>query len=570
MEIFRLSLIILFLAFNGGFGLNHYNTAETVIVSSEELYSMDVDNIDHIIQEQKQRLENTFGPIPNSKPVISFTRSYQTSGTEDYLDSRFGGFEQRGTIYLLPYSLLKQAENLEKVLKHEYTHYFLRFKCPGLSAYLNEGLAVEFSGQQFSDCLPLSLDTLRRMDTHPRKYNAAKALYYKSAGDFIHKLLLAEPPFSLASALTNRGFHELDGLYEKNWKENTQQIRVWINPRLETRFVIQFKGKCALELSNQTGTHKREVERDIFVSFSTGRLIVDNETVDSALLRFADGFNLNQKNYRGNLQFLSVKDEVYVVNTLPVEHYLYSVVSSEMPKQKLEALKAQAVLSRTLAYYLLRNRHNGIYDINSLTSDQSYQGKDWETKVGNEAVQQTEGEVLTFHNEILYPYFSSTCGGHTAYTEEIWDEPAPYAQSRPCMLSNRYLCSNSPHFSVWNRELSFKDLDIIVGMNDSVLDIAETNSTGRVKSFIINGKPVLFDQFKSMAAKKKGWAFLKSPWLELIKNSTDQSYSISGKGLGHGVGLCQFGAAALADHYSYQKILHFYFTNFGMTNMLMQ
>lgn len=123
------------------------------------------------------------------------------------------------------------------------------------------------------------------------------------------------------------------------------------------------------------------------------------------------------RSYRGGMELSTLNGKLALVNELPFEQYLYSVVSAEMGKGwPLEALKAQAVAARTFA--LQAGTKYQIAHVSDSTVDQAYDGVEYEDVV--QAVDATKGEVLTDKDGLITAYFSANAGGMTSRTEEIW------------------------------------------------------------------------------------------------------------------------------------------------------
>src|SRR5262245_50997756 len=136
-----------------------------------------------------------------------------------------------------------------------------------------------------------------------------------------------------------------------------------------------------------------------------------------------------KKPYRGSFTVTSDGKKLMLVNTLPLEQYLYGVVPSEMPDDWLpEALAAQAVAART--YALAGRTANGPFDVYPDTRSQVYRGIDEEVPTTTAAVDATAGEVVTYGGKIANTYFFSTSGGRTAAIADVWkSQPIPYLVS---------------------------------------------------------------------------------------------------------------------------------------------
>jgi stage II sporulation protein D len=138
-----------------------------------------------------------------------------------------------------------------------------------------------------------------------------------------------------------------------------------------------------------------------------------------------------KKPYRGTFTVTSDGSKLTLVNTAPLEQYLYAVVPSEMPKTWLpEALKVQAVAARS--YALAVRKTAGLFDVYGDTRSQVYGGINAEAPATTAAVDATAGNVLTYDGRIALTYFCSTSGGRTAAIDDVWKSPpVPYLVSVP-------------------------------------------------------------------------------------------------------------------------------------------
>lgn len=159
---------------------------------------------------------------------------------------------------------------------------------------------------------------------------------------------------------------------------------------------------------------------------SIGSIILrSNNEKEIGLVRF------NGIRYRGELLFHGTNTGIMVVNSLPIEQYLYGVLPKELsPNLAEEALKAQAVVCRTLATY--RKNSSSYYDVTANTSDQVYGGYDAEQNANQdrvkEAVDNTAGEIIFYDNEIINAVFHSNAGGQTISSQAVWGGERPYLQ----------------------------------------------------------------------------------------------------------------------------------------------
>ncbi|MFC5447230.1 SpoIID/LytB domain-containing protein [Paenibacillus aestuarii] len=134
------------------------------------------------------------------------------------------------------------------------------------------------------------------------------------------------------------------------------------------------------------------------------------------------------RSYRGDMEMSAYHDKLALINELPLEQYLYSVLGSELSSGwPAEALKAQAVAARTFA--LKQGNKYEIAQVSDTTLDQAYYGMQREFANGIQAVDTTKGEVLTYNNALIEPVFGSNAGGMTADPSEVWGNPVAYLRS---------------------------------------------------------------------------------------------------------------------------------------------
>ncbi|MBU6251353.1 MAG: SpoIID/LytB domain-containing protein, partial [Cyanobacteria bacterium REEB417] len=142
------------------------------------------------------------------------------------------------------------------------------------------------------------------------------------------------------------------------------------------------------------------------------------------------GILLQQRRYRGVLQVRPQGSGLQVINHVPLETYLVSVVGSEMPASwPLEALRAQAVAART---YALRSRRPAQpFDLKATVASQVYRGVETETPSTLAAVETTRGLVLTHDDALIDAVFHSSSGGRTESSGDLWPRQLPYLVSVP-------------------------------------------------------------------------------------------------------------------------------------------
>lgn len=305
------------------------------------------------------------------------------------------------------------------------------------------------------------------------------------------------------------------------------------------------------------------------------------------------------REYRGVIEIRTDRSGgLNVINIVDIETYLRGVVPSEMPaRYPLEALKAQAVAARGQALIKAgRHRRQG-FDLCATQHCQVYGGATSEDARTDQAVAETRGEVLTYQGRLADTLYSSTCGGHTADNEDYWPDqrPVPYLRGVPDFdlgddvnlefpLSGdrlkRYLkyaprvnCyqsryAGSDKIRWWNtvgRAEMKKRLAEELGDFGELLDV---RVSGRADSGMVTRLAVIGSR-KLVTAE--GGGSIRS--LLGVRSATFaiESYRerpsdlpvvfvIYGAGWGHQVGMCQVGAAGLADKgWDYQSILKKYY-----------
>ncbi|MHB2026472.1 MAG: SpoIID/LytB domain-containing protein [Elusimicrobiota bacterium] len=281
------------------------------------------------------------------------------------------------------------------------------------------------------------------------------------------------------------------------------------------------------------------------------------------LLRMSDCALVNGRCYRGMLVLRrNSGDTVTAIDILDIEDYLLGVLPNEMdPAWPLEALKAQAVVARTFAYTQLDKYARQGYDLSDDTRSQVFGGLSRVSPAVQKAVNQTAGEVLGYKGKILDVYYHACCGGHTANEADVWGGPQP---PRPLRGVRDPYCRRSPFYK-WRvgvplaKVLSaLEPAALIAGPLES-FRIGKKDWNGYVQSFIgvVNGDrlPISASKFR----RRIGNSFLKSARIYKVKLRSNR-VEFYGHGLGHGVGLCQWGAKAQAqDGRGYERILKFYF-----------
>lgn len=286
--------------------------------------------------------------------------------------------------------------------------------------------------------------------------------------------------------------------------------------------------------------------------------------------------------YAGGLKFIVEGDRITAVNCIGMEDYLMSVISSEMKSSaSIELLKAHAVISRSWLKARLKDHKAGHEHFDVCADDhcQRYQGLTM--AVGDDvcrAIDRTWGQVLEYGGDICDTRYSKCCGGRTELFSTCWEDvDLPYLQSVEdpfCDCENSSILSqvlndydlHTADFHDWTVQYTTDELSELVRTRTGIdfgtivaLEAVERGPSGRIKYLRITG--TLREEVigKELAIRKAlSSSHLKSSAFEIEKSP--DGFVLRGRGWGHGVGLCQIGAAAMAAQgCDYRQILSHYY-----------
>ena len=313
--------------------------------------------------------------------------------------------------------------------------------------------------------------------------------------------------------------------------------------------------------------------------------------------------------FSGTLRLVVEADKIVAINELPVERYLTSVISSEMSATaSLEFLKAHAVISRSwlLAQMTKRQRQekggasffsfikkddemirwydrddHTIFDVCADDHCQRYQGITKQSSPAVEqAIQATRGQILAYEDEICDTRFSKCCGGQTEEFQYCWEDvPKPYLVSFHdpyCNTNDKHILSQvlndfdqeTPDFYRWTVEYTQEQLSELINRKlkddfGTITDLIplERGKSGRIWKLKIVGTKKTFTIGKELEIRRTlSETHLYSSAFEVEKQG--DRFILHGSGWGHGVGLCQIGAAVMGEQgKTYDEILLFYYRN---------
>lgn len=383
----------------------------------------------------------------------------------------------------------------------------------------------------------------------------------------------------------------IKGLYEEE-RRQAPVARVRLKADAPV-YQITSKSRIILRVFTLGTEQSYSTHRPITLDVSTGTIdVTDDQGI--ALAKNAHGvvlyatdsqslIQLNGEPYYGSFVLGFEGEDVRLINRVYLEQYLKGVLTPELGERspdEFEAVKAQAVASRTYAIAHLGQYAGKSYDLRADVSDQIYVGASWQRDWVDRAVDATAGEVLVHDHGLIEAYYHSTCGGQTEAIEDVWGKPPrPYLVA----VDDDTLCKWSK-YSDWVE--IFDESTLVANLRayrkqvgiapipdfDRVLDIRLEGQTPgkRYRRMVV----VTPDGEWSIAADQIRWALGRPtrpgsilPSSRFVLDLTrDENGSIvkaiaRGTGYGHGVGMCQcgmIGRARAGDEY--RSILKHYYT----------
>ncbi len=339
----------------------------------------------------------------------------------------------------------------------------------------------------------------------------------------------------------------------------------------------------------ETSHHFGQTNVPINISISEGGINIGGEEYASNEVIISPNepyiFNLNGNDYRGRLKLITNgEDQSFdAINLVPLEPYLAGVVRAEMPDYwEPEALKAQATASRTYCLYIKKRfGKNRKWDVRNTEAHQVYLGVKAESRQVWDAINMTYGQVLVCKdpagNEDIFPtYYSSVCGGYTENSENVFGDSFEGLVSVACPYCKDVAKS---HFFFWPM-VQFEKGNVTNKLQQRYPNLKRLGKIIKIevsKQSDYSGKEEKYSrltQVKLMGSTGKS-DFLRGEDFRLsvdpsgrkIKSAIfqivdlgDKWAFLSGRGFGHGVGMCQSGAQGLArEGLTAKEILNFYY-----------
>jgi stage II sporulation protein D len=249
--------------------------------------------------------------------------------------------------------------------------------------------------------------------------------------------------------------------------------------------------------------------------------------------------------YPGTVRVSLEGGSLRLINEVDVEAYLPAVVEAEAGSLKPAALEAQAVVSRTFALASRRRHATAGYDLCDLAHCQVYRGRT-SSEAARAAVTKSKNQVLLSGSVALKPaFFHAACGGHTSSAQDVFGEDSggPGVSDAERGVAR---CHDAPDFA-WGFSVDrVKVAQALGGKEDGpVIEVLRRDVGGRVLELKLFGRRLTGDEFLSRFGHAFGWQAVRSAKFQA--EEVEGVLRVTGTGTGHGVGLCQAGAQALAE-----------------------
>lgn len=382
-------------------------------------------------------------------------------------------------------------------------------------------------------------------------------------------------------------------LMESTKTSSEPTIRVGLGTGQGTAMFLA-KGEYVVR-DGETGQGLEKISANITLTVTErkGQFLLNGKPISAKTLvisradsRASLPISYNGEAYRGDFRLLIKNGTITVINDVPLDDYVGGVLGAEMGADwPMEALRAQAVAARTFGLYSLGHHEEEGFDVCPNTHCQVYGGIAAESKMGLSAVSSTRGEVMMYDGKPIYAAFHASAGGRTAGNEEAGGDPIPYLKS--VRDEATYGAAYHWQVAVSATELRTKlrsagfDIGVLKRVELSPLAEGMRNETadryvsGRVRTVRFVGTLRTAD----LPGTKLRWLFglpgtrfdcryqkgiMNTPNREgkiEFHGQPSESLIFDGWGRGHGLGMSQWGAYALAAKKDYRAILYHYYTN---------
>lgn len=394
-------------------------------------------------------------------------------------------------------------------------------------------------------------------------------------------------------------------------EEAGQKIRIGIKNNKEEIYFRVGSSFKVVDKINQTVLGRGQRGELAKVSYVDGRYVLEigDDSVDfsSAIEVVPDDYapillhnvvygrgyywgGIQDRQYRGQMEFMPTESGLTAVNLVGLEEYLLSVVPSEMSASwPIEALKTQSVAARSYTLANLNRYQSRGYDLCDTVMSAAYSGITREHPRSTEAVLETTGEIMTYNGRPVNAVYSANSGGHTESSVDVWGHETPYLQAvstakqveegsslfplspkelknwlqeLPDSYSNQPSRSRASNYR-WQRRIDIDYLENRTGVSN-IQDIIPTSrgEAGSVRSMLVIGEDES-KEFSSNLRSRFGGLRSNRFWVSPIYEAGELvAYNFYGSGWGHSVGMDQVAVSGMVeDSYKYTEILNHFYTD---------
>ncbi len=333
----------------------------------------------------------------------------------------------------------------------------------------------------------------------------------------------------------------------------------------KTNLSVLASGPISIEESAGGKKYKTPKGGAFKITKTDGQIIIGSlKTKKGAVIKPKAGtiFTINKNQYNGALVVLPSKKGFNVIEELDLESYLYGVLPYEMSASwHKEALKAQAVTARTYTLKNIETKPNADFDLYSDVRSQMYKGSVKIYDNVKEAVDATRGLVLKYDDKLFYTYYHANCGGHTDPMPWVKDNPKPLKGVK-CGYdkdSRSYNWQYTVPLAAINNYLKAQK---IPGKFKSIKRGKKASSGRSISLLITTSKGKYYTACNSFRLSVGSTKF-KSCFITDISGQ-----KFTGRGYGHGAGMCQDGAHGMAKAgKNYKEILKHYYPSSKLTEI---
>lgn len=244
--------------------------------------------------------------------------------------------------------------------------------------------------------------------------------------------------------LADKGFEDVVIITEKKTQPSedavalSQQLKSNTNSKSEVRSLLKTTGSTQSTTPDNVPIDPNVKEILVSGASETAKFSSFKPLAFGSVNERAVPVKLNGKAYRGKIEvFVNSRGTLTVVNVVPLEDYLLGVVPNELGLPSLEAQKAQAVAARTYAVANIGGFGTQGFDLLPTVWSQVYRGVSSEGSMPTQAVLQTRGIIATYNGKPINALYTSTCGGRTENSENIFDFKEPYLRGVECSFEGR-------------------------------------------------------------------------------------------------------------------------------------